>query len=351
MSLPDRSRPKRRNGASRGVVTIFDVASAVGVATSTVSRALTQPGRVSEALRRRVATAAAELGYFPNPQARSLTSGRTQSIALLVSDVTNPYFFDLIRGTQATAKTRGYRHMLVNTENTEASTELEEMALAELPASVDGIVLTGSRLTDQQILKAAKRFPIVVVNREIDGVPSVVVDTSKGVEAALEYLVSLGHERIAFLAGPSWSWSSKRRWEALQAASRRLKVECIHIGPRSGATQSGAAAADAAIHHGVTASLFFNDMLAIRALKRFAERGVSVPGDMSVVGCDDIFGADFCNPPLTTLTSPIDQVGRIATDMLLTRLLGLPLASERQRIAAHLTIRDSTGTARKSPQK
>ena len=190
----------------------------------------------------------------------------------------------------------------------------------------------------------------MVVNREITSVPSVVVDTSRGVAEALDYLVSLGHARIAFLSGPSSSWSNRKRWEALQAASQRLNVECIRIGPQNGEIQSGAAAADAAIHHDVTAGLFFNDMLAIRALKRFAERGVRVPEDMSVVGCDDIFGADFCHPPLTTLTSPIDQVGRIATDMLLTRLLGLPLARDRETVAAHLTIRQSTANARTTPQ-
>ena len=92
-------------------------------------------------------------------------------------------------------------------------------------------------------------------------------------------------------------------------------------------------------------------MLAIRALKRFAERGVRVPEDMSVVGCDDIFGADFCNPPLTTLTSPIDQVGRLATDMLLTRLSGLPLARGRQKVPARLTIRQSTGPVRKRSER
>ena len=123
MSISEHGRPRRRGKAGRVTVTISDVAKAAGVATSTVSRALTQPGRVSEDLRLRVAAAVAELGYHPNTQARSLTSGRTQSIALLIPDVTNPYFFDMIRGTQAQAKARGYHHMLVDTE---ASLSVEE---------------------------------------------------------------------------------------------------------------------------------------------------------------------------------------------------------------------------------
>jgi DNA-binding LacI/PurR family transcriptional regulator len=336
----------RRRADSAHPVTISDVAKAVGVATSTVSRALSRPGRVSEAIRQRVLAAVEELGYHPNAQARSLTSGRTHSMALLVPDVTNPYFFDLIRGTQAQAKARGYRHVLVDTEE---SGELEAAALAELPASVDGVVLTGSRLSDSQLVDVSRRLPIVVVNREIEGIASVIVDTSTAIGEALEYLVSLGHVRTAFLAGPATSWSSRKRWVALQEAAARLRIECIRIGPFSSMKQSGAAAADAALHHRVTACLFFNDMLAISALKRFRDRGIAIPEEMSIVGCDDIFGADFCHPPLTTLTAPIDQVGRIATDMLLTRLqetgTGLPLARDRVRVPARLTIRTSTATA------
>jgi DNA-binding LacI/PurR family transcriptional regulator len=338
---------RRRAGPTNSVVTISDVARAAGVATSTVSRALTQPGRVSDDMRRRVESVANELGYLPNPQARSLTSGRTHTMALLIPGATNPYFFDLIRGTQIEAKVRGYRHMLVDTE---ASAENEANVLAELTRVVDGVVLTGSRQSDAQLLEVSRRIPLVVVNREIRGVQSVVVDTSAAVAQALSYLTSLGHTRTVFLGGPADSWSGKRRWEALQKAAAQLRVECVHIGPFTDHVgpftdmQSGAAAADAALHHGATACLFFNDVLAIGALKRFADRGVVVPRDMSVVGCDDIFGADFCNPPLTTLTAPIDQVARLATDMLLSRLLGLPSVRQHEKVSAHLTIRQSTGT-------
>ncbi len=336
------NRIRRRGTSNRPAVTISDVARAVGVATSTVSRALSQPGRISETMSLRIQAVATELGYHPNPQARSLTSGRTHSIALLIPGATNPYFFDLIRGTQNQAKSRDYRHVLVDFE---ASRDLEATALAELPASVDGIVLTGSQLSDDQLLEASKRIPLVVVNREIDGIPSVVVDTSTGIAQALEYLASLGHTRIAFLAGPASSWSSRKRWEALEKAAQRLKVECLKIDPFTGPMHSGAAAVDAALPLRVTACLFFNDMLAISALKRFKEHGIAVPEEMSVVGCDDIFGANFCCPPLTTLTSPIEQVGRLATDMLLTKLLGHPLVRTCERVPARLTIRDSTAIA------
>lgn len=330
---------KREN--IREAVTILDVARVAGVATSTVSRALTQPGRVSESMRKHVTSVALELGYRPNEQARSLSSGRTHSLALLIPGATNPYFFDLIRGTQIESKLRGYRHMLVDTEGL---SELEDQYLRELTGQVDGVVLAGSRLSDERVFEIAGKLPMVVVNREIEGVPSVVVDTSTAAAQALNYLASLGHSRVAFLGGPISSWSSRKRWEALQEASARLDIECLNLG-HFGETQSGAAAADAALHHRVTACIFFNDMLAISALKRFTELGVSVPSDISVVGCDDIFGADFCSPPLTTLTARIDQVARTATNMLLTRLLGLPAVRQHERVPALLTVRQSTGPA------
>ncbi len=330
----------------RSRATIKDVAKAAGVATSTVSRALAQPGRVSDEMRRRVVVAATELGYYPNPHARSLISGRTSSAALLIPDITNPYFFGLVRGMQAQAKSRGYRQLLVDTGE---SADVEAGYLAELPKSVDGAVVAASRLSDSQLQDVAGHLPLVVINRDIPSLPAVIIDTPAGVVQALEHLVSLGHTDLAFAAGPATSWSSRKRWDALRKAARRRGVSCHRIGPFAPTRQAGAAAADAAVLRGVTACLFFNDLLAIGALQRFAERGIGVPEQMSVVGCDDIFGADFCNPPLTTLTAPIERAGRVATDMLLdgldSEVAGTRSGRYREELPTSLTIRRSTGPA------
>lgn len=333
--------------ASRGAVTISDVAQAVGVATSTVSRALTQPGRVSEAMRERVLAAAAELGYYPNPQARSLTSGRTGSIALLVPDITNPFYFGLVRGTQAQAKARGFRQILVDTEE---SAGVEAGYLGELGKSVDGVVLAASRLPDEELIAVAERLPLVTINRDAPGVPTVIIDTPAAMFQVVDHLESLGHQDVAYLAGPATSWSGARRWRALQTATRSRRLRLRHLGPFPPTLRAGAAAADAAIHHGATACIAFNDLLAIGILGRLAERGIAVPDGMSVVGCDDIFGADFCRPPLTTLTAPVEQAGRVAMDVLFERIErrangGPSPAVERERelLPTYLTIRASTG--------
>jgi len=342
--------PMVERAGGRDNVTIVDVAQAAGVATSTVSRALSKPERVSERMRQRVLAVANELGYYPNPQARSLTSGRTHNVALLIPDITNPFFFGLFRGTQAQARARGYFQLVVNTEE---SASVEASYLAELAKSVDGVIVAASRLSDSELVTASSSLPIVTINRDIEGVPSVVIDTPRAMGNVLDHLVSLGHASVAYAAGPVTSWSSSRRWKALQAAARSRHINCQKIGPFTPTLQAGASAADAGIHSRATAIVFFNDLLAIGALQRFSERGVSVPGDISVVGCDDSFGADFCNPPLTTLAAPIEHAGRVATDMLLATIQnrgadigpgGLP-AWRHERLTTFLTIRASTGPA------
>ncbi|MFZ7088409.1 LacI family DNA-binding transcriptional regulator [Curtobacterium sp. RRHDQ10] len=330
-------------------VTIRDVARATGVAPSTVSRALSLPDRVNAATQQRIQEAARELGYVPNSPARALTSARTRAVAVLVSDITNPFYFDVIRGTQHQLAGAGWTQLLVDTQE---SADAEMRALTALAAKADGAVLTASRLSDAQIAKIAERTPLVVVNRRPAGVPSVLIDTPGGVEQALHHLVSLGHRDVLYVAGPDTSWSNQRRWRALVAGAKRLGIRVVRIGPFAPFVDSGAAAADAAVHSGATACICFNDLIAIGMLGRLRERGVRVPAEMSVVGCDDIFGADFCNPPLTTMTSPIERAGRVAVSMLLGRLgvvpsEGIPGETMRDAVVlpTHLTVRDSTGPA------
>ena len=326
--------------------TIHDIAALCGVAASTVSRALSTPDRVNVRTRERIQAAAAELNYTPNSQAKALSSGRTGAVGVLVPDITNPFYFDLIRGTQLQLKAAGYTQLLVDTEE---SDEVEASAMEQLRKGADGIIVAASRLSDDVLLAAAAKIPIVAVNRDVPGVPAVIIDTPSATSQALDHLISLGHTRVAYVAGPASSQSSERRWTALSEAAVARGVEVLRLGPFAPTTQSGAAAADAAVHSGVSACIAFNDLIAIGMLQRLSERGIRVPDDMSIVGCDDIFGADFCNPPLTTMASPIEQAGRVAVSMLLGRLN--PLGGGRRSrsvMPTHLTVRGSTGPARQA---
>ncbi len=325
--------------------TLTDVAAACGVATSTVSRALATPERVNIHTRTRIERAARELKYVPNSQARALVSGKTKTIAVILHDITNPFYFDIIRGTQHQSRSAGYTQVLLDTEDS-ARSELE--MIHQLRQPFDGAILAASRLTDRQILELVGELPIVAINRQTRGVSSVFIDTPTGIVQALEHLISLGHSDICYAAGPDSSWPNARRWQALFRAGEQNGVTIRKIGPFSSQrTSDGAAAADAFLNTPSTACIAFNDLLAIGMLGRFQQRGVRIPEDLSMVGCDDIFGSDFCNPPLTTLTSPSEKAGRVAVSKLLTLIDG---KKEQTRSGAtilptHLTVRASTGPA------
>lgn len=324
--------------------TIHDVAAIAGVAASTVSRALSDPDRVSTHTRERIEKAAAQINYLPSARASGLRSGKTGAVALLVPDITNPFYFDVIKGTQLQLKAAGYSQLLVDTEESE---EVEADALERLVKSVDGVVLVASRLTDERLTEIAAAVPLVTINRDVEGVSAVVLDTSSGVEQSVEHLVSLGHRSIGYVSGPARSWSNRRRWAAVEAATTRLGVSGVRIGAFPPKMTSGAAAADAAVNSGITACIAFNDLIAIGMLQRLAARGVAVPAQLSVVGCDDIFGSDFCSPALTTITAPKEGAGRAAISLLLTQLAGGRAGEARPTtvLSTHLTIRASTGVA------
>lgn len=337
----------RNEPARARAVTIKDIAARTGVAVSTVSRALSNPGRVSTATRERIQAAARELNYVPNSHARALTSGRTGIVAVLVSDVTNPFYFDILRGTQQQLKGAGYAQLLIDTED---SGEHEAEMLHKMRRSLDGAILAASRLSARALARLAGEIPLATINRNVRGVPSVVIDTPAGISQAAEHLISLGHRDVVYVSGPHGSWPNEARWQAMRAAAARHGLEFKRLGPFPPGRTSGSAAADAVVNTGATACIAFNDLLAIGMLGRLRERGVRVPSDISVVGCDDIFGADFCNPPLTTLTAPIEQAGRVAVSILLSRLTEGPANTLRRTVVlpTHLTVRESTGP-RRSP--
>lgn len=324
-------------------VRLADIARLAGVATSTASRALSDPGRVNAATRQRIAQIATDLGYSPNSPARALTSGRTGSIAVLVSDVTNPFYFGIIKGTQRQLKASGYTQLLIDTEESDQN---EDDLLHRLRSSFDGVVLAASRLSDRVLAELASQLPLVAVNRQTKGVPTVFIDTPKGIEQAVEHLVSLGHRDIAYVSGPETSWPNEGRWRRFVKCGEAHAVTTRRLGPFSPQRSAGAAAADALLNTASTAAVAFNDLLAIGMLQHLSARGVRVPDQVSIVGCDDIFGADFCNPPLTTLTAPIEQAGRLAVTLLLAQLEHRSSSARRRAsLPTHLTVRSSTGPA------
>lgn len=323
-------------------VTLTEIARACGVAPSTVSRALSNPNRVSPQMYERVARKARELGYgsatLPE-QRRRLARG---TIALLLPNLTNPFLLDLLRGSQAQAQAAGFLPLIAASEESE---QVEADLLEEFAHTVDGVVVASPRADDAVLAQMAERVPLVVLNREIPWVSGVLIDAASGMAQAFDYLVSLGHGRIAYVRGPAASWADNTRYRALEAAAQRHAATLVPVGAFRPTLAAGAAAADAVALADVTAAIFFNDTLAIGALGRFQQRGIVVPRDMSVVGCDDIFGASFTSPPLTTVTTSGEQAGRAVTDLLLSGFMAKSRVHRVDSLSTHLTVRESTASA------
>ena len=330
------SRERRRR------VTIVDVAAGAGVATSTVSRSFSNPGRVNPATRAHVLEVAGRLGYTPNPAARALESGRTNTVALVLPDITNPYFFGLIKGAERAAAAAGHTLVIGDTEENPAA---EARVVRTLGPAVDGFVICSSRLPDADLLFAARQEPLTLVNRQVTGLDSVVSDYQSGTRQIVDHLASLGHRGFVFLGGPPESWSGARRWRGLQAAARSRGLSAVRHGPYQPTLVGGSAAADAALASGATALVAHNDLLAIGMLGRLRERGVDVPGRVSVVGFDDIFGSEFCAPPLTTLAERVREAGGRAVENLLLQMQRRDSQPARLVLPTHLLVRGSTGPA------
>jgi LacI family transcriptional regulator len=333
-------RPRRRTSAP----TIYDVARLADVNPSTVSRALSQPGRINIKTEQRILSAAKELNYRLNPMARALPTGRTSTLGLLVADITNPMFFNVVRGAERAAAERGY--ILVIVESQESGVREAEAAHRVLP-SVDALVLVTSRLTQEGVRELGERKPIVVLNRRVEGVTSIVPDLEPGIDAALAHLESLGHTALAYLSGPVSSWMSAARWQRLFEKAPEHGMTIVEI-PTSAPTLDGGREALPRVRaSGVTAVIAYNDLMAIGLLREAVREGIRIPEDLSIVGFDDIFGSDFTSPPLTTVRTPLDVIGQLAVDRALDLIDQVEFdADAAPPLATELIVRGSTGPAR-----
>lgn len=325
--------------------TIYDVADAAGVAASTVSRAFSRPGRVSAETAARIHAVAAELGYRANPLARALQNGRTSTIALVVSDVTNPVFFGIIRGVEAAAAGAGYAMLLADTQESEV---LERTLLDRVLPGVDGVVLASSRLSDRTIRTVAGQCPVVVLNRVVSGTRCVVPDTVSGVAAALGHLAEFGHRSVTYVAGPAASWADGIRWRSVVDTAAGLGLKVNRIGPYLPTMSGGLAAVPDVLRAAPSAVLAYNDLLAIGLIRGLDQAGVRVPDQVSVVGFDNVFGSDFCTPPLTTVAAPLRAMGTAAFRELHRAMRGEPASTHSiVSLTAQLVVRGSAGPRRR----
>lgn len=290
--------------------TIYDVAKAAGVSPSTVSRALSRPGRVSDATASKVHAVASELGYRRSHVFRPAMQDRTGLIGLLVTDLANPFTFGIVRGAERTAAERGYSVVLM--ESLESVATERDLVTKTLP-TLDGLIVANSRASDTAIRGYAKQVPTTVLNRVVGGVPSAVPDNADGMHQAVDHLVSLGHRRIAYLGGPDNSWANGVRWRAFREACGERGVTDLRLGPVDATARGGVGSLPQVLDARVTAIVCFNDMVAVGLMRALTARGIRIPSDLSIVGIDNTFVSDIVTPGLTTVACPQAQLGERAT--------------------------------------
>ncbi|MEV6302447.1 LacI family DNA-binding transcriptional regulator [Actinoplanes sp. NPDC051861] len=321
-------------------VTIKDVARLAGVSQSSVCRALANPDQVRPETRERVETAARDLGYYPNRAARSLITGRTGNIGVVLPDLANPFFPSVVKAIQTQARRADYAVFLSDTDEDPA---LEVPLIRALTKQVDGFLLCSPRASDDELKAFAGQAPIVVLNRRITPFPSVTADSADGMRQAVAHLHALGHRRIAYVAGPRTSWSNRDRLRGLRSATAAHDMDLIEAGNTAPTVEGGTAVADLVVASPATAVIAYNDLIALGLFNRFAARGIAVPERISVIGFDDILLAGLVHPGLTTVAIAKEQIGRAAVELLLESMAAEQERPARRVLPTQLIVRGSTG--------
>jgi DNA-binding LacI/PurR family transcriptional regulator len=327
--------------------TIYDVAREAGVATSTVSRAYGRPGRVNTETAQLVFQAAERIGYRAKPRVAPGRPGertRHEAIQLVIADVTNPFYGEIIKGAYEAAREAGY-HLILS--HTNESPEVERQTIERELQQVDGIVIASSRMTDSGLRMMAKQTSMVLLNRIIPEASCVVTDNDRGIHRAVEHLGALGHERIVYVAGPEASWSDGTRWRAMREAAAEFEVEARRIGPNEPTVLAGLNAARRVARLDYTAVLAYNDQLAIGVMKGLRKLGVGVPDQVSVVGFDNIMVDELVEPALTTVASPLYRMGLTGVRNCIAMAQGALPTGTPLVLPVRLIVRQSTARLRR----
>jgi LacI family transcriptional regulator len=328
--------------------TIKHVAARAGVSFTTVSHVLNGTRRVSDSARERVERAVAEMGYAPSAVARALKMSETCILGVLVPNITSPFFAELTRGIEDCCRRTDYSVFLCNSDDDPQRQSRYLQTLLE--RRVDGLLMAAAAGDAAALVRrlAPMRVPTVVVDRDVPGLAAdlVRVDHEGGARLAVEHLLGLGHRRIACLSGPSEFAVSRARtagWRAALAAARIAPEPGWLLEGEFNAAAGHALASELLARDAVTAIFASNDLLAIGALRAAAERGVSVPGALSVIGFDGIDLGAYAYPALTTVGHPIRALGEAAAQALIERIGAGPSPGREVVLPAQLLMRESTG--------
>jgi LacI family transcriptional regulator len=325
-------------------VSVKDVAVAAGVSLGTVSNVLNRPDAVSEPTRDRVLAAMSDLGFVRNESARMLRSRRSSIIALVVLDVGNPFFTDVIRGAEAAADRHGYSVVIANSDDRPDKEERSLQLFEE--QRVAGLIITPTHEAEAQLHRIARRgTPVVLLDRDGDASRhcSVVVRDELGGFLAGQHLRERGHKRLGFVGGPFTLPQVRERYEGfVRAAGDVTRFETSALTAQVGYAV-GRQLADLPARRRPTAVLCANDLLALGVLQALTARGLDVPRDVAVVGYDDIGYAAAAAVPLSSVRQPRDQLGEAAVQLLLEEVAARGHVHRRVAFDPELVVRASSG--------
>ncbi len=339
--------------------TIRDVAGESGFSVTTVSMVLNDgpaASRISPRTRAHIWKVAKKLGYSPNLFARSLRSQRSQTVGVVVFDITDAYCTQILRGIENQLRTSGYFPITADLQNDRS--QFQRCLDLLLARRVEGVIAIANPVhVDTELLaeRAKRDIPAVVIGRELEHgqVSSIVVDNEAGTRQALHYLYQLGHRRIAFIKGPKILVDSQQRWRGLVkfAGEAGLKIDSnlvLEIQGRNSTYVEGCELADELLRRrrDFTALVAFDDLTACAAIRSLSKAGLRVPQDCSVIGFDDLPGSEFYNPPLTTVQQQLEMQGslgaEIIEELIRASLEKRPFTARHRKVSPKLMVREST---------
>ncbi len=334
------------------MATMKDVAEMAGVSTATVSRALMNPEKVSTPTRQKVEQAVLAVGYSPHALSRNIKRNESRTILVIVPDICDPFFADVIQGIEQTAAQQGYLVLIGDC----AHQNQQERTFVNLiiTKQIDGMLLLGSNLPFDASKEEQRNLPPMVMANEFAPeleLPTVHIDNLTAAFEAVHYLHQLGHRQIACIAGPEQMPLSHYRLQGYVQALRRngITVESSYITRGDFTYEAGAQALTMLMAQPKppTAVFCHSDVMAIGVLSQAKKMGLRVPQDLSIVGFDDLKLAQYCDPPLTTVAQPRFQIGQQAMLLLLEQLNGQTVASGSRLLDSELIIRGSTAAPKR----
>ncbi len=333
--------------------TLNDVAKLAGVAPITVSRVVNNSGYASEATRQKVEAAIEELGYVPNVLARGLRSKHTNTLALVMTDITNPFFTKIARGVEDTASKFGYTVIFCNTDEAEAEEQKYANILAQ--KQVDGVILVPARSKSKSVeFFQSNQIPVVILDRFVPGVDVDIVhcDSLQGASELTKLLIGLGHKKIVMISGPEGVSTADDRvagYRQAMSAAGLGKYITTYYGMFT--QETGYDQAKNTLRHSSPPTAIFggNNFISIGILKALRDSNIRVPEDVAVVGFDDLPTSLIVDPFLTVVAQPAYEMGQEATGLLLDRISGkAPIDVQDIILPTEIIIRQSSGMSIKN---